>query len=85
MLFIKGTPESPECGFSAAVVDIFKSLNVSFGSMNIFDDEMIKPTLAGHSDWPTTPQVFINGKFIGGCDIVKELSEKGELKKLIEE
>ena len=85
MIFMKGTTEVPQCGFSAAVVEVFKQLDVPFKTMNIFDDDLIRPTLVSHSEWPTTPQIFINGKFIGGCDIVKELFEKGELEKLVKE
>ena len=84
MLYMKGTPESPMCGFSARTVDILKQYNVPFKTFNIFDDEAIRQGVKEYADWPTIPQLYINGEFIGGCDILTEMHGNGELKKLIE-
>ena len=83
-LFMKGTPDSPQCGFSMAVSNIFKHLNVNFKGVNVLDDENLRQGIKEFSDWPTIPQLYVSGKFIGGCDIVKEMFEKGELKSLFE-
>jgi len=82
-LFMKGVPEAPQCGFSMAVSNILKHLNVKFKGINILENENIRQGIKEYSDWPTIPQLYIKGEFIGGCDIVKELFEKGELKKLL--
>lgn len=82
-LFMKGTPEEPQCGFSAQVVDILQRNNIQFGSFNIFEDESIRQGVKEYANWPTFPQLYANGKFIGGCDIVTELAERGELQKLL--
>ena len=84
-LFMKGTPEAPQCGFSMAVSNVLKHLNVNFKAINILEDEKLRQGIKDYSDWPTIPQLYINQEFIGGCDIVKEMFEKGELKKLLEE
>ena len=84
-LFMKGTPESPQCGFSMAVSNVLKHLNVKFKGINILEDELLRDGIKKFSDWPTIPQLYVKGEFIGGCDIVKEMFEKGELKKLFEE
>ena len=84
-LFMKGIPTAPECGFSMAVSNILKHLNVNFEGINVLEDENIRQGIKEYSDWPTVPQLYIKGEFIGGCDIVKEMFEKGELKKLLEE
>ena len=84
-LFMKGTPESPQCGFSMAVSNVLKHLNVNFKAVNILEDEKLRQGIKDYSDWPTIPQLYINQEFIGGCDIVKEMFEKGELKKLLDE
>ena len=84
MLFTKGTKEMPMCGFSATVIGIFNHLNVPFETMDILPDPQIRQTLSGYSNWPTIPQVFVDGKFVGGCDIVRELFEKGELQQVLE-
>jgi len=84
-LFMKGTPEAPQCGFSMAVSNVLKHLNVNFKAVNILEDEKLRQGIKDYSDWPTIPQLYINQEFIGGCDIVKEMFEKGELKKLLEE
>tara|TARA_B100000242_G_scaffold289304_1_gene258915 strand:+ start:1837 stop:2154 length:318 start_codon:yes stop_codon:yes gene_type:complete len=84
-LFMKGTPESPQCGFSMTVSNILKYLKVNFKGINILEDENLRQGIKDFSDWPTIPQLYINEEFIGGCDIVKELFENGELKKILEE
>ena len=83
-LFMKGTPDSPQCGFSMAVSNVLKHLKVNFNGINILEDENLRQGIKDFSDWPTIPQLYIKGEFIGGCDIVKEMFEKGELKKLLE-
>ena len=81
-LFMKGTPDSPQCGFSMAVSNILKHLNVKFKGVNVLEDHNIRQGIKDFSDWPTIPQLYVKGEFIGGCDIVKEMFEKGELKKI---
>lgn len=81
-LFMKGTPDSPQCGFSMAVSNVLKHLNVKFKSVNVLEDQNIRQGIKDFSDWPTIPQLYVKGEFIGGCDIVKEMFEKGELKKI---
>ena len=83
-LFMKGTPDVPQCGFSLAVANVLKHLNVKFESVNVLEDEKIRQGIKTYSDWPTIPQLYIMGEFIGGSDIVKEMFEKGELKALLE-
>tara|TARA_B100001121_G_scaffold233784_1_gene207311 strand:- start:211 stop:522 length:312 start_codon:yes stop_codon:yes gene_type:complete len=82
-LFMKGTPESPQCGFSMAVSNILKHINVKFKGVNVLEDENLRQGIKDFSDWPTIPQLYVKGEFIGGCDIVKELFENGELKSLL--
>ena len=82
-LFMKGVPDAPQCGFSMAVSNILKHLNIDFKGINVLDNETIRQGIKEHSDWPTIPQLYIKGEFIGGCDIVKEMFEKGELKELL--
>ena len=83
-LFMKGTPEAPQCGFSLAVSNVLKHLKVKFESINVLENESMRQGIKDYSDWPTIPQLYVKGEFIGGCDIVKEMFEKGELKKLLE-
>lgn len=83
-LYMKGTPEAPMCGFSAKAAEILKARNVSFQSFNILDDENIRQGVKEYSDWPTFPQLYVNGELIGGCDIMTELHENGELEKILE-
>ena len=83
-LFMKGTPEIPQCGFSLAVANVLRHLNVKFESINVLENEEIRQGIKTYSDWPTIPQLYVKGKFIGGSDIVKEMFEKGELKTLLE-
>ena len=82
-LFMKGTPEVPQCGFSLAVSNVLKHLNVNFKGINVLEDNEIREGIKQYSDWPTIPQLYVKTKFVGGCDIVKEMFEKGELKNLL--
>ena len=82
-LFMKGTPDAPQCGFSMAVSNVLKHLNVNFKGINVLEDENLRQGIKEFSDWPTIPQLFIKKEFIGGCDIIKEMFEKGELKELL--
>tara|TARA_Y100000590_G_C15563074_1_gene955552 strand:+ start:555 stop:887 length:333 start_codon:yes stop_codon:yes gene_type:complete len=84
-LFMKGTPEVPQCGFSLAVANILKVLNVKFKGINVLEDSGIREGIKEFSDWPTIPQLYIKEEFIGGCDIIKEMYEKGELQKKLKE
>ena len=83
-LFMKGTPDAPQCGFSMAVTNMLKLLEVNFGSVNVLEDQNVREGIKTFSDWPTIPQLYIQKEFVGGCDIVKEMSETGELAKLLE-
>ena len=84
LLFMKGTPVMPQCGFSAAVVGILNHMGVKYNSLNVLEDPEIREGIKEFSNWPTIPQLYVQGEFIGGSDIVKELFENGELKKLLE-
>ena len=83
-LFMKGTPDQPQCGFSLAVSNLLKHLDVKFKGINVLEDNEVREGIKEFSEWPTIPQLYIKGEFIGGCDIVKEMFEKGELKNLLE-
>lgn len=83
VLFVKGTPLAPQCGFSAATMELFNKLGAEYHTVDILAEPQIRLTLPEYSKWPTFPQVFIGGKLIGGCDIVHEMHEKGELEPLI--
>jgi len=83
MLFMKGNPSMPQCGFSAAVVGILKEVGVPYGSFNILADQDMREGLKEYSNWPTFPQLYLDGKLIGGCDIVRDLHARGELSKLL--
>lgn len=83
-LFMKGVPEAPQCGFSMTVSNILKHLDINFKGINVLEDESIRNGIKEYSDWPTIPQLYVKGEFVGGCDIVKEMFEKGELKTLLE-
>ncbi len=83
VLFIKGTPQAPLCGFSAATVELFNNMKTPFHSVDVIVNSDVRAKLPEYSKWPTFPQVFINGKLIGGCDIVHELHESGELQQLL--
>jgi len=82
-LFMKGTPDVPQCGFSLAVANMLKHLNVKFKGINVLENDEMRQAIKQYSDWPTIPQLYIKGEFVGGCDIVKEMFEKGELKELL--
>ena len=84
-LFMKGTTDSPQCGFSMAVSNVLKHLKVNFKGVNVLEDENLRQGIKTFSDWPTIPQLYVKSEFIGGCDIVKEMFEKGDLKKVFEE
>ncbi|MEL6371226.1 MAG: Grx4 family monothiol glutaredoxin [Pseudomonadota bacterium] len=84
MLFMKGTPQFPQCGFSSAVVQILDYLGVEYGSDNVLADDDIREGIKAFSDWPTIPQLYVKGEFVGGCDIVKEMFEKGELREFLQ-
>ncbi len=81
-LFMKGTPDAPQCGFSMAVSNMLKILEVNFKGINVLEDQSIREGIKTFSDWPTIPQLYIKKEFVGGCDIVKEMYENGELKKI---
>ncbi len=83
VLFVKGTPEAPMCGFSAAVIKIFKDLKVPFHSVDVIANNEFRRAVPEYSQWPTFPQVFVDGKLIGGSDIIHEMKESGELQKLL--
>ena len=84
-LFMKGTPDAPQCGFSMAVSNILKILEVKFKGINVLENEQLRHGIKEFSEWPTIPQLYIKKEFVGGCDIVKEMYENGELKKILED
>tara|TARA_E500000178_G_scaffold283244_1_gene284023 strand:+ start:655 stop:996 length:342 start_codon:yes stop_codon:yes gene_type:complete len=83
MLFMKGTPVFPMCGFSAATVEVLTKVGVKFGSVNVLDSNEMREGIKVFSNWPTIPQLYVKGEFIGGCDIIKEMFESGELLELL--
>ena len=85
LLFMKGTPVFPQCGFSAAVVQVLSHLQVKFNSVNVLEDMDIREGIKHYSDWPTIPQLYVKGEFVGGCDIIREMFETGELSSFLEE
>ena len=82
-LYMKGSPSAPMCGFSARVVEVLKKHEVAFGSFNVLEDEDIRQGIKEYADWPTVPQLYVNGEFIGGCDIMTEMDQSGELAKIL--
>ena len=84
-LFMKGTPDAPQCGFSMAVSNMLKILEVNFKGINVLEDQSVREGIKVFSDWPTIPQLYIKKEFVGGCDIVKEMYENGELKKVFDD
>jgi|TARA_B110000438_G_scaffold177096_1_gene169266 monothiol glutaredoxin len=84
-LFMKGTPDVPQCGFSLAISNVLKHLEVNFKGINVLEDNEIREGIKTYSDWPTIPQLYIKGEFIGGCDIIKEMFEKGDLQTKLKE
>ena len=84
-LFMKGTPDAPQCGFSMAVSNILKILEVNYKGVNVLENQELREGVKVFSDWPTIPQLYIKKEFVGGCDIIKEMYENGELKKMFED
>lgn len=84
VIYMKGTPAMPRCGFSAATIEILQELGTPFEAVDVLADPEVWDGVKRYSDWPTIPQVFISGKFIGGCDIVRDLHSRGELQPLVE-
>ena len=84
-LFMKGTPDAPQCGFSLTVSNILKMLEINFKGVNVLEDQSLRDGIKVFSDWPTIPQLYIKKEFIGGCDIIKEMYESGELKKVFDD
>lgn len=84
IIYMKGTPDRPQCGFSARAVQALSNCTKNFAYINILENPDIRATLPSYANWPTFPQLYINGELIGGCDIIVELMHKGELKKLVE-
>jgi monothiol glutaredoxin len=84
-LFMKGIPDAPQCGFSMAVSNILKILEVKFKGINVLENEQLRLGIKEYSEWPTIPQLYIKKEFVGGCDIVKEMYENGELNKVLED
>jgi monothiol glutaredoxin len=83
VIFMKGTPETPRCGFSAAAVKVLQEIGTPFEAINVLEDQEVWQGVKAYSDWPTIPQIFIGGEFVGGCDIVRELHAKGELAPMV--
>ena len=84
-LFMKGTPDAPQCGFSMAVSNMLKILEVNYTGINVLEDQNVREGIKVFSDWPTIPQLYIKKEFVGGCDIIKEMYENGELKKTFDD
>ena len=84
-LFMKGTPDAPQCGFSMAISNMLKILEVNFKGVNVLENQSLREGIKEFSDWPTIPQLYIKKEFVGGCDIVKEMYENGELKKFLKD
>jgi monothiol glutaredoxin len=84
-LFMKGTPDAPQCGFSMAVTNMLKILEINFKGINVLEDQSLREGIKTFSDWPTIPQLYIKKEFVGGCDIVKEMYESGDLKKVLDD
>ena len=84
-LFMKGTPDAPQCGFSMAVTNMLKILEVNFKGVNVLEEQNLREGIKVFSDWPTIPQLYVKKEFVGGCDIIKEMYENGELKKILED
>ena len=85
MLFMKGTPQFPQCGFSSVVVQILDHLGVDFDSANVLESDELRQGIKEFSDWPTIPQLYVKGEFVGGCDIVRDMFEKGELRTFLQQ
>ncbi len=85
VLFMKGTPMFPQCGFSAAVVQVLTHMGVKFKGVNVLENDAVRQGIKGLTSWPTIPQLYVKGEFVGGCDIVRELAESGELQDIFKE
>ena len=85
VVFMKGTPAFPQCGFSAAVIQVLSHLRVQFKSVNVLEDDGIRQGIKDFADWPTIPQLYVKGEFVGGCDIIREMAESGELAVLMKQ
>lgn len=85
LLFMKGTPIFPQCGFSSVVAGVLNHLGVEYASVNVLEDMEIRQGIKEYSDWPTIPQLYVKGEFVGGCDIVKEMFEEGELRSFLQD
>lgn len=85
LLFMKGTPTFPQCGFSSVVVQVLDYLGVEYQAVNVLEDQAVREGIKTYSDWPTIPQLYVKGEFVGGCDIIKEMFEAGELKEFMAE
>jgi monothiol glutaredoxin len=85
VLFMKGTPVFPQCGFSSQVVQILSYLGVQFKGINVLENDDLRDGIKGYSDWPTIPQLYVKGEFVGGCDIIREMFEEGELREFMSE
>ena len=85
MLYMKGSPSAPQCGFSARVITVLKSHDVPFSSVNVLEYDEIREGIKTFSDWPTIPQLYVDGEFVGGCDIIEQMEQEGELKELLAE
>ena len=85
LIYMKGTPSFPQCGFSAATIEIFEEIDRPFKTVDILTAPAKREAIKRYSNWPTIPQVYVNGKFIGGCDIVRELHARGELQRIVDE
>lgn len=85
VLFLKGTQDFPQCGFSATVVQIMQMIDLPFTDINILEDDEIRQGIKDFSNWPTLPQLYVKGEFVGGCDIIREMYEEGELQELLQE
>jgi monothiol glutaredoxin len=85
VVFMKGTPAFPQCGFSAAVIQVLSHLRVQFKSVNVLEDDGIRQGIKDFADWPTIPQLYVKGEFVGGCDIIREMAESGELAELMKQ
>ena len=84
-LFMKGTPEVPQCGFSLAISNMLKHLEVKFKGINVLENDQLRQGIKEYSEWPTIPQLYMKKEFVGGCDIIKEMYENGELKKTLKD
>lgn len=85
ILYMKGTPQMPMCGFSSRTVEALKQCNKEFAFVNVIADPQVRESLPKYSDWPTFPQLYVNGELVGGCDIVTELAESGDLQKMVDQ